>query len=110
QKSREASPKISHQRVSPKKVADSIVPIYASHFSLEDIEGITRFYESPLGRRLVRTLPQVSQESQSSASQLVRGNAIGVLQGMTDEYPELKPLLQSNNGAKPQPAPGTEQP
>jgi uncharacterized protein len=99
-----------HQRVSSEQVADSIVPIYASHFSLEDIEGITRFYESPLGRRLVRTLPEVSQESQSSASQLVRGNAIQVLQGMTDEYPELKPLLQSNNGAKPQPAPGAEQP
>jgi hypothetical protein len=100
-----------HQRVSPEQVADTIVPIYASHFSLEDIQGITQFYESPLGQRVVKTLPEVSQKSQSSATQLVRGNAIQVLQSMTDEYPELKPLLQGgDSGANPQSAPGAAQP
>lgn len=99
-----------HQRLSSEQLANAIVPIYANHFSMEDIQGITQFYESPLGQRVMRMLPEVSQQSQSSAAQLVKGDGIQVLQSMTDEYPELKPLLQGNNGAKPQSAPGAAQP
>jgi hypothetical protein len=98
------------QRLSPGQVSDALVPIYASHFSLDDIKGLTEFYESPLGQRVLQSLPQVSQESQASASQLIKGNALQVLQSMTDEYPELKPLLQGNGGAKPQSATGSDQP
>ncbi|HWY27018.1 MAG TPA: DUF2059 domain-containing protein [Candidatus Angelobacter sp.] len=99
-----------HQRLSPGQVSDTLVPIYASHFSLDDIKGLAAFYESPLGQRVLQTLPQVSQESQTSASQLIKGNALQVVQSMTDEYPELKPLLQGNGGAKPQAAPSSDQP
>jgi hypothetical protein len=99
-----------HQRLSPGQVSDTLVPIYASHFSLDDIKALATFYESPLGQRVLQTLPQVSQESQTSASQLIKGNALQVVQNMTDEYPELKPLLQGNGGAKPQAAPSSDQP
>jgi hypothetical protein len=99
-----------HQRVSSEKVADAIVPIYASHFSLDDIKAITQFYESPLGQRVVKTLPEVSKASESTASQLVRNNAVQVLQSMADDFPELKPMLQGNSGARPQSAPGAAQP
>ena len=99
------------QRLSPGQVSDALIPIYASHFSLDDIKGLTDFYESPLGQRVLQSLPQVSQESQASAAQLVKGNALQVLQSMADEYPELKPLLQPpGGGAKPQAAPGSDQP
>jgi hypothetical protein len=98
------------QRLSSGQVSDALIPIYASHFSLDDIKGLADFYESPLGQRVLQALPQVSQESQASASQLIKGNALQVLQSMTDEYPELKPLLQPGGGAKPQAAPSSEQP
>jgi hypothetical protein len=110
QKLMDAFSQNAHQRVSPEQVEDAMVPIYASHFSMEDVKGLSDFYESPLGQRVVKALPQVSQESQSAATQLVRGNVFQVLQGMTDDYPELKPFLQNNNGARPQSAPGATQP
>jgi hypothetical protein len=99
-----------HQRLSPGQVSDSLVPIYATHFSLDDVKALADFFESPLGQRVLQALPQVTQESQTSAAQLIKGNAIQVLQSMTDEYPELKPLLQANGGAKPQAAPSSVQP
>jgi hypothetical protein len=99
------------QRLSPGQVSDALIPIYASHFSLDDIKGLTDFYESPLGQRVLQTLPQVSQESQASASQLIKGNTLQVLQNMTGEYPELKPLLQPpGGGVKSQAVPSSDQP
>ena len=42
---------------SPASVNDSIVAIYAKHFSLEEIQALTKFYESPLGQRVVGVVP-----------------------------------------------------
>ena len=92
-------------------VADAVIPIYARHFSTDDIQGLIQFYESPLGQRVVKTMPQVTQESESAGIQLDQKAAIKVLRGMQDEYPELKQMLPPENGApgaapEPPPAPG----
>jgi hypothetical protein len=92
-------------------VTDAVVPIYARHFSTEDIKALIQFYESPLGQRVVRSMPQVTQESESAGIQLDQKAAINVLRGMQTEYPELKQMLPPENGApgagpEPSPAPG----
>ncbi len=74
-------------------VSEAMVPIYASHFSTEDIQGLIQFYESPLGKRMVSTMPQVMQESQSAGASIERTAAISTLTEMADQYPELKPML-----------------
>lgn len=40
-----------------------LVPIYAAHLSRSELEGLVRFYEAPLGRRLAEVLPLINQES-----------------------------------------------
>lgn len=40
-----------------------IVPIYANHFSNDEIKELIKFYESPVGRKLVHEFPAVIQES-----------------------------------------------
>ena len=40
----------------------SMIPIYAKHYSMEDIQGQIDFYESPTGRSMVEKLPAMSQE------------------------------------------------
>jgi hypothetical protein len=92
-------------------VADAVVPIYARHFSTDDIQALIQFYESPLGQRVVKTMPQVTQESESAGIQLDQRAALNVLRGMQAEYPELKQMLPPENGApgagpEPSPAPG----
>ena len=91
-------------------VTDAAVPIYAQAFSMEDIDGLIKFYESPLGQRVVKMLPQVAQETERAGLQLDQKAAMDVLRGMADEYPELKPMLPQGPGAGPAPAPAQPKP
>jgi hypothetical protein len=75
-------------------ITDATVPLYARAFSLEDIQGLVQFYESPLGQRVVKALPQVAQESQRMGVEMQRKGAMAVLQDMSNDYPELKSMLR----------------
>jgi uncharacterized protein len=86
---------------SPGAVTDAMVTIYAKNFSLEDIQGLIQFYETPLGKRVVKTLPEVSQQSQRMGVEMEQNAAITVLRGMSNEYPEIKPMLPADE-TKPQ--------
>lgn len=98
----------------PSAVTDAVVKIYAQHFSLEDIQGVTKFYESAVGQRMVKEMPDVARESQSVGMQMDQKVVIDVLRGMSDEYPQLKQMLPPDpehpapapNAAAPAPAPG----
>jgi uncharacterized protein len=90
-----------HARLPSGQVTDRLVPIYAQHFSKEDIQGLVQFYESPLGQRVVKTLPEVVQESQNAGMKLEQEAAMAILQEMANDYPELKSML----GDQPHPAP-----
>src|SRR5579862_172796 len=87
----------------PSTVTDAVVPIYAKAFSMEDIQGLIQFYESPLGQRVVKALPQVAQNSQRAGVQIEQKGAMTVLQDMSNEYPELKQMLgpEQESGAAP---------
>jgi len=53
--------------------------IYARKFSIAEMQQITRFYKSPVGRKLVAQLPQIMQESMrigQSVSQKIGANII----------------------------------
>jgi len=92
----------------PSAVTDAEIPIYAHYFSLEDIQGLIKFYESPLGQRVVKTLPEVAQQTQQAGVQIDQKAALDVLRSMSAEYPELKPMLPQEPGAGPSqpPMPG----
>jgi uncharacterized protein len=83
---------------SPSAVTDAVVPLYAKNFSMEDIQGLIQFYESPLGKRVVKTLPEISQESQKLGLEMDQDAALVVLRGMSNEYTEIKPMLPPEEG------------
>lgn len=87
-------------------VTDAVVPLYAQNFSMEDIQGLIKFFESPLGQRMVKTLPEVEQQAQVVGMRIDETAAMGVLRGMSGEYAELKPLLPPERLA-PEAAPPT---
>jgi len=84
-------------------VTDAMVPIYAKAFSMEDIQGLIQFYESPLGQRVVKALPDVTQESQRVGIEIEQTAAIKILRDMSEQYPELKQILPPENGGAPAP-------
>jgi hypothetical protein len=77
----------------PSAVVTAMVPVYDRLLSLEDIQALNQFYESPLGQRALKALPQVVTETENIATQMQQRAALAVLQGMTDEYPELKAMM-----------------
>ena len=87
-------------------VTDAAVPIYARAFSMEDIQAISQFYESPLGQRMVKALPQVARESEELGVQMEQKGAMNVLQEMSGEYPELKQMLKPQE-SEPETAPAS---
>ena len=97
--------------VQPSIVVDAMVPIYAKAFSMEDIQALVQFYDSPLGQRIVKVMPKVEEESQNAGLQIGNKATLATLESMTGEYPELKQMLQEPNaapssGSAPADAPG----
>jgi hypothetical protein len=84
-------------------VTDAEIPVYSHYFSMEDIQALIKFYESPLGQHVVKTLPQVAQQTQQAGVQMDQKAALDVLRSMSTDYPELKQLLPPEPGA---PTPG----
>lgn len=88
----------------PSAVTEAVIPIYARHFSTEDVQNLIQFYESPLGQRVVKNLPIVAQESQEVGLELDQNAAMKILRGMSDDYSQLKQILPPDN-SKPEAAP-----
>ena len=54
--------------VDPASVNDLIgrmVPIYQSHFTAGDVAGLLKFYQSPLGQKLIAEMPKTMEEGMS---------------------------------------------
>jgi hypothetical protein len=90
----------------PSAVTDAQIPVYSHFFSMDDIQGLIKFYESPLGQHVVKSLPQIAQQTQQAGVQLDQKAALDVLRSMSTDYPELKQMLPPEPGAAPGAAPG----
>jgi uncharacterized protein len=85
-------------------VTDAMIPIYAKNFTMEDVQGLTKFYESALGQRVVKVLPEIVQQSQAAGVQIEQPIAISTLRSMETEYPQLQQMLPPDPSA-PAPSP-----
>jgi hypothetical protein len=63
---------------------DLVVPIYAKHFTRQDIEGLIGFYKSPLGRKVSEKQGVIAQECM----------AAGILFGQEVARKVLEELVQ----------------
>lgn len=48
---------------------DELVPIYARHFTHQDVRNMIAFYETPLGRKMLEVTPRIMQESMQLGQQ-----------------------------------------
>ena len=69
------------------------VSLYDKYFTNEEVLGLIRFYETPVGQKAVQVLPMLIQES------MARGQAQGELAAsramsrLAEEFPELKSVV-----------------
>lgn len=49
--------------VKAETLIDMIIPVYAKHYTDEDVVQLIAFYKTPLGKKVTEKLPLISQES-----------------------------------------------
>jgi uncharacterized protein len=86
-------------KMSVNKLLDLAIPVYDKYFSLEDIEGLTKFYQTPLGKKAISVLPQVLLETQAAGKKY--GEEVGrqSMMDVLEEHPDLKKSLEDAGAA-----------
>lgn len=77
-----------------------VIPVYDKYFSLEEIDGLTKFYQTPLGKKAISVLPQVLLESQTAGKKLGQEMGRQSMIEVLDEHPDLKKALEDAGAAQ----------
>ena len=81
-------------KLDPASLINLIVPIYAKYLSQDELDGLIKFYQTPLGQKALSVVPQILSESQLAGKQFGekagRESMIEVLQ----EHPDLRQAIQ----------------
>lgn len=87
-------------KFSTDQLLELAVPIYDKHFSTEEIDGLTKFYQTPLGKKAISVLPQIVLETQAAGRQL--GEQIGrdSMTEVLNEHPDIKKALEDASSAQ----------
>ena len=92
-------------RVTPGQVENASIAIYAQHLSADDLQAIIAFYKTPQGQDVLKALPLINQESQSTGANMVQPAVIDTLNQMASDYPEVNQILPRRTSPQ-QSAPG----
>jgi TonB family protein len=70
-------------------VAALFVPIFDKHYTLDDINALIAFYESPVGQKMLQLQPQISIESMQSVVPAVQKMVKESEEEIRKEHPEI---------------------
>ena len=73
----------------PDVLTDKIVPIYDKYLTEEDVDGLLEYYQSPLGQRMLKALPEIAKESQQAGYSLGQKAAQETLEDLKADYPDF---------------------
>jgi len=59
---------------------NQVVPLYASHFTADEVKALTAFYRSPAGKKSLEVMPVLMGESAQAAQKLMQERARRVIQ------------------------------
>lgn len=89
------------KRAAQDHLSDRFVPIYQKYFTSSEIRDLTRFYESPLGKKLVSTTPAISIATASVGQEW----ATSVLPGLQSAIASQLQAIQARRKPAPNPPP-----
>ena len=84
-----------HSNLRTSELADRAIPVYDKHYSSAEIKELIRFYETPVGQKLLKELPAVSAELQQAGS--AWGEDVGkqTMMEVLAEHPDLAKALEA---------------
>jgi hypothetical protein len=68
---------------------EEIIPIYDKYLTTDDLQGLLDYYHSPLGQRMLKTLPAVTRDSQAAGYALGRKAAEDTMNDLKADFPEF---------------------
>ncbi|SEP60484.1 DUF2059 domain-containing protein [Flavobacterium urocaniciphilum] len=51
------------KEIKPDDLVNLVVPIYDKHFTESEIDDLIKFYNTPVGKKMISKLPEIMQES-----------------------------------------------
>lgn len=87
------------------ELTEKMVPVYQRHFTAEDIDGLLKFYRSPLGKKVVAEMPATMAEGMQVGQQWgkARGEAM-MAELQKDGKVTAQGQCPATGAAKPAPA------
>ncbi len=84
---------------STQQLTGRMIPIYQSHFSAEDVSGLLKFYQSPLGQKVITQMPLTMAEGMKVGQQWGRDRGQAMIQQL-----QQKGTLDANGRCPASPA------
>ena len=82
------------QKMKVDDLLELVIPIYDKYFSIEDIEGLTKFYETPAGKKALSKLTQVMMECQAAGAKFGEQAGRQAMAEVLAEHPDLQKALE----------------
>lgn len=65
---------------------DAMATVYARHFTKDELTEVTAFYDTPVGRKMVKEMPQIVSETMTVAQTFGQKIAVEVLTKLKPEF------------------------
>src|SRR5229473_7323053 len=73
----------------PDSLTERVIPIYDKYLTTDDLKGLLDYYRSPLGQRMLKTLPELTRESQAAGFALGQKAAQETMEDLKKDFPEF---------------------
>jgi hypothetical protein len=89
----------------PNSLNERIIPIYDKYLTTDDLKGLLDYYHSPLGQRMLKTLPELTRESQATGLTLGQKAAQETMEELKADFPEFTGSKEEDKhpGGEPKP-------
>jgi uncharacterized protein len=92
------------------QLTKAMIPAYQHHFTADEVQGLIKFYKSPLGQKLVAQMPATMAEAAQAGQQWGRQRTSDMFsqlqkQGKLDAQGRCPGTAGSDNGGEAVPAP-----
>lgn len=82
-------------KMNMQELVDMLIPIYDKYFSAEEVKGLVKFYETPLGQKSISALPKMMVELQEVGRNWGENLGRQSMQEVLAEHPDLAQALQT---------------
>jgi len=92
---------VNEKILAPGGLAEQLLPVFTKQFTPQELRELTAFYESPLGRKTLDSLPSALREAKTVAQRM----AVGMIPELNNRVTQaLQREARANAGSRPEAA------